>query len=748
MTGPEFEQEVRMIARALWHLAPGEGAAEFINNDEIDCVCRTEEVIHLIECTTDRGMQKFRDQATKLTSARNWLVTRGETVKLRIVTRHEPTPHQRSHARGNGINALSLQEFKRGLLDSRQYLAARWKHRFGSATDPDSDSVHLSEEEYIEQPLTPIGSHDSYSTREICSLLSDGRTVVLLGPFGAGKSLTLREVFRHFRSDFYKNATERTPIAINLRDHWGQRRVEEVLRRHAENIGFVSPSQLVRAWNAGQLLPLLDGFDELASPVMAMRKDAIRKSREEALRVIRAFMQNVQGKSGVLIAGRDHYFDSFEEARKLMRLPQDCIFIEVGEFSEEQAVAYLRKKHIKQQLPSWLPRKPLLLGYLASQDLLEEVVGITDSDGMALAWNEFLDRICKREADLSDDIDSESVRYLLENVATRARALSGGSGPLLESDLADAYKTVTGFEPLESARALLQRLPGLTARDQEEGARSFVDEEMLQALQAGPVARFIQNPYSSLGVRGLAYPLTAFGCSVANHMCNISEAQEAQYYVAAREAVHRWSEPTLALDSILSASHSWTDSAFDAQYLTVSNGLADTIDMEDHPIENLTLLNCMIDRVRFNAFRSEMQFIRCQIVRLEGFSTEPDIPDVFDNCEFGEFDNRHTNAAIIRSDLPDPIKVLLVIVRKLFLQRGSGRLESALSRGLDIRLQVHVNPVRDLLASEGIVFSRTTGQRTIWHGNRKFTSRMLKILEHPTNPKDPLIQAISNIAGP
>ena len=167
MTGPEFEGEVRSVARALWSLPPGEGAAEFINNDEIDCVCRTEELIQLIECTTDRGMDKFRKQVTKLHSAKRQLEKSGHTVKLRIVTLEEPTAVQRSHARGKGIIALSIQEFRRGLINSQQYLESRWKYRFGSATDPESGSSQLSDEEYVEQPLTPMKSTDSYTIRHI-----------------------------------------------------------------------------------------------------------------------------------------------------------------------------------------------------------------------------------------------------------------------------------------------------------------------------------------------------------------------------------------------------------------------------------------------------------------------------------------------------------------------------------------------------------------------------------------------------
>ena len=742
MTGFDFEHEVRGIARALWNLAPGEGSAEFINNDEIDCVCRTEELIHLIECSTDRRLEKFQRQVTKLISAKQYLERNGETVKLRIVSGEEPTPQQRSHAKGQGITALSIQEFRRGLLSSRQYLESRWTYRFGSATDPEYEGYQLSDDEYVEQPLTVINSKVTYEVNDICKLLREGKIVVLIGPFGAGKSLTVREVFKYLRRDFYRNQAGPTPIAINLRDHWGQPSVDEVLRRHGNRIGFDKPEQLVRAWNAGQLLPLLDGFDELASPVMPTTKDAIRQSREEALKVIQAFMHDVRGKSGVLLAGRDHYFDSIDEARKLMRLPQGTIFIEVGEFSEDQTVEYLQKRNIRQELPSWLPRKPLLLGYCASRGLLQEVVSIPGDEGVALAWDQFLDRICEREADLSQVITSDAMRQLLENLSTRARNLSKGSGPLLDSDLSDAYRKITGNEPLEAARTLLQRLPGLTARDQEVGARSFVDDEMLEALQAGAVARFIQEPYTDCEIRSPVYPLTDFGCSVALHLTNQLGVKGTQYLVAAKEAMHRWSEPTLALDSILTGASAGEDRTFDAQDLKIVDGLADVIDLEDHPIVNLSLQGCMINRLRYEPHGSNIRLNSCQVLKLEGIANARALPERFEACNIDEFDDRDTNAAIVRSTLRDPVKVLLIIVRKLFLQRGSGRLDSALTRGVDNSLQRYVVPVRDLLVSRGIVYSHVTNGRTIWHGNRMHRSQMLQLRERPMWSDDQLVRDV------
>ena len=162
--------------------------------------------------------------------------------------------------------------------------------------------------------------------------------------------------------------------------------------------------------------------------------------------------------------------------------------------------------------------------------------------------------------------------------------------------------------------------------------------------------------------------------------------------------------------------------------------------MDNYPIRNLTLDNCLIHHVRFDADASQLKFQNCQILWLEGVADRNSLPSTFVHCDVDNCDDKHTNAAIIRSEMPNEIKVLLVILRKLFLQRGSGRLDSALRRGMDHRLRDYVTPVLDVLVSEGIVFSHATDSRTIWHGNRTHRARMLKMLEESINSDDPLMK--------
>ncbi len=294
-----------------------------------------------------------------------------------------------------------------------------------------------------------------------------------------------------------------------------------------------------------------------------------------------------------------------------------------------------------------------------------------------------------------------------------------------------------------NSRTLLQRLPGLTARDQEVGARSFVDDEMMEALKAGGVARFLSNPYAAFGAKNLNHPLSSFGCSVAVHLATRNGVAVAQFPVAAMQAVQRWDAPSLALDCILAGASSPEVDCLDARGLTITEGIADEIDLDNNPVSNLTLDNCLIHRIRFDADADRLKFQKCQILRLEGVADRNALPSQFADCEVEDCDDRHTNTAIMRSEMPNAVKVLLVILRKLFLQRGSRRVDSALRRGMDHRLSPYVSPVLEVLVSEGIVFSHVTDSRTIWHGNRTHRTRMLNMLEGSMNSDDPLMKIIA-----
>src|SRR5690349_20046200 len=105
--------------------------------------------------------------------------------------------------------------------------------------------------------------------------------------------------------------------------------------------------------------------------------------------------------------------------------------IRIGEFTEEQVQDFLLKQNIAIDLPDWLPRKPLLLGYLASRKLLQPALSIDTSQGFGYAWNQFLQLICSGEAQIEETtLDPETARRLLERLACHVRSTVSGNGPI------------------------------------------------------------------------------------------------------------------------------------------------------------------------------------------------------------------------------------------------------------------------------------------------------------------------------
>lgn len=195
------------------------------------------------------------------------------------------------------------------------------------------------------------------------------------------------------------------------------------------------------------MLLLLDGFDELSAQVIARptEKNFMRQARFDALQAVRDLVGKCQAGTGVLLCGRDHYFDGLDEMKHSLGLNRPFHLVRLGEFSEKQAVEFLKRHAGSTELPDWLPRKPLILGYLAHRNLLEAVLEIDASRGFGYAWDAFLDLVCQREAEHERaTMDPRTLRRVLERLACIVRATSAGSGPVTGIDLAEAYRYETG----------------------------------------------------------------------------------------------------------------------------------------------------------------------------------------------------------------------------------------------------------------------------------------------------------------
>ena len=619
----QFEAEVRRTAEAVWGLEPGSCQPSHYQNDrivrELDGIARLRDVTHLIMVTTSTKLEKAKSDIKKLNAAEAVERKIALTASKWLITQKQLDAQHIEYARKNNVTVLTLEQFKQRFFDGRSYISKREVASFGSARNPSDNSVTISDDAYVPLPMAVIEkmrvkSKKCYHTEEqylpidiigLCDLIENGSIVVLLAPFGAGKSLTTREVFRNIASRYRKSNGFAVPICLNLREHWGQEYFDEMLERHARSIGFVPKEDLVVAWRAGVACLLLDGFDELASQTIVRKDDVnfMREARRRALSGVRDFLTKLPAGMGAFICGRDHYFDNISELNHALGISgTDYKLVKLDEFTEEGANTFLRKHGFDVPLPEWLPRKPLILSYLIQNKLLADILEIDASEGYGYAWDSFIEKITQRESELERAVmDAQTLRNVMERLAFHVRSLTAGNGPITGNDLATTYSIETGQSPGEGVLAQLQRLPGLTQRDQEAGSRSFVDQDMLAALQGGAITRFIWGQYKDTGT----VPLSAISdkaVNVAAYLLRrggaISSTPFSIVDRLAREPMTSANSQLIADCFAVSAAMSREENhPFNCHGIIIDSASYGKMDLEECDFQDITFTNCIIDEV-------------------------------------------------------------------------------------------------------------------------------------------------------
>lgn len=503
----EFEAQVRLSARLLWNR---EARQEAINNVVYDTVVHlTAQHWVIIETTISRDLSKVREDLNRLSLARLFLLTdKHIVVEPYIILQEEPTPDMLATARGVNIEILSLPQLKARLFDFSSYATQRGTLPFGSAVLPDSGEQDRSA--YTPVTYLTAGKTTDIAIDAICSRISGGEQLILVGEYGTGKSRCIQECFHRLADR--AEAAFCYPIAINLRDCWGLETAEEIIGRHLRRLGLSSMiDRVMRLLGAGSIALLLDGFDELGTQSWTDDMARLQDLRARALRGVRDLVSVTRG--GIFIAGREHYFDGNREMVAALGLRSGVGLLSCKtEFTVPEMKAYLRDRHIDRQPPEWLPRRPLMVQILSSFDskTLGEV--ISASSGAVKFWNLFVAAFCEREAKAKDTmLDADTIRLIMQRLARLTRTKNSDVGPLTQTEIRSAFEAVLGTTAIDESRIILQRLSGLGRVSNESDDRQFVDAYLLDGFRAldaqhlislGDRAGFAErwvNPLRSLG---------------------------------------------------------------------------------------------------------------------------------------------------------------------------------------------------------------------------------------------------------
>ncbi|MEV7021387.1 NACHT domain-containing protein [Kitasatospora sp. NPDC093558] len=748
----EFEAEVLRISRALFAPENEFQGSTYIGTAERDGVFVGPDSVTIVECTVSRRKDKAEKDGKKLhdacvAKAREYPF---KSVKGFFVTREEPTADQRMVIKSfsSPLVACSFAQLRGQLVDSLKYLELRGLYPFGSAREPSSGD-HGDLKPYVAVDPVESDTGEPFSVARVTEAVKDGRSVLLYGDYGAGKSMFLRELYRRLATAHRRNPFSPFPLLLNLRDHQGQVHPVEALERHARSIGFPTPSQLVRAWRSGDAVLILDGFDEIATPGWMGKTQTMRDIRRRSVELVRRFCRDSRASTAVVLAGRAHFFDSEREMRTALGPRDDSLFLMAGEPTEDQAKKILDAYGWHEALPEWLPSRPLLLSYLGSSSVLQESIEGTFGRSAGEGWNMMLDRISEREASMEMGVDGFTIRRVLERLATHARRSTEGLGPISKDELTSVFQSVCGYTPDEGSYQLLQRLPGLGAMDSVDGSRRFVDESLADAARAGDLVTCLLDPNTAnplMEMTGTVACLDEVGIDVAAvRLEEESGASSGRAYSSASVLQRRGVSDAVIADIIRVAGRLWPGDTSPTAIplhgielrslsLTADSGGYDWLSFHDCIIQELDLTDH--DGYPLPHFHS------CLIGKMSGVAGWPALqPSNFADCEVAQFDVQlATGKGILALKTTPMNKVLLTILKKVYAQRGAGRKESALFRGLDAKHRELVPAALQRLTSAGLITTAKSGGNRIYLPVRGMASRVWRILQAPQASADSILE--------
>jgi hypothetical protein len=648
-----------------------------------------------------------------------------------MVTLSEPTPDQRQLARTSQVRLVSLDGFAEPILCRTEYQHLRSRYGFGSIADP-TGKLKPAEIVRFPTPLTVQATASNTTFDWLVKQVQEGEVVVLLGDFGAGKSLTAREVYLAIEA-MSRDGLVPFPVAINLRDHWGQESADELFIRHTQRVGLQDGIKLFQAWKQGFVTLLLDGFDELAPQPWTQDKMTLAMVRRKAIAAVRNILEQRPPKAGILLTGRTHYFPSDGELRSA--LEQDTLVIaELRELTDDEAGMFLGRFGLSSPVSRWLPRRPLLLSYLAKTGYINEIAGVANEEDVGRAWHKVMAMVCEREARVSQAIAPENVMRILSSLAHLKRTQGQNLGPISAADLESAFRIATDQQPDHDAWAILQRLPGITIRS--EGQKWFVDEEWADVLAGLSLADVVLGHIWLRPEWGrMRKPIGLLGRMVAAARFADCKQNARSLTAWIWENGRLRTDPTMLGDVI--ATTACMDDEIDLNGFVLKDALFGEFILDDWRISDLTLEGCCFDLVAVpGSPPSRICITDSRIDVVEGVAGKQDLPEWIKNCLVECFRFPHSNADVLAMRVPEGTKMGTVVLRKTYLQMGKGRKMSALLRGIDPSRRALVKGVVAELRHQGFLVIQNDGRGSeIVHPVRSRMSEVKAMLTRIPDPK-------------
>ena len=727
MKWQELERLVRDVAEAKFGAT---ARAEDVAGVKCDCVIHLDDgSVVLIEISKEKTIDKLRTDLAKFNVLRPHFFQKNIFPKCYFITMENPTPAFIEAGKANFVQTYSVSQFFDALLGLNRYAKSRISLPFGSAVDLYSGKP--DRKQYVAVTYESING-EGYSVERIVSELVDGRTVVLIGDYGSGKSRCTQEVFESLirsQQDHFRN-----PIAINLRENWGLKRSQEIITRHFTDMGLMDVlAQALKVAYASATVYLLDGFDEIGAQTWSDDPTKLVEIRKQSLVGVKDLI--TQARGGVLITGREHYFNNDAELITCLGLDhKNPLFLRCNQqLTDAQFSALLGRTPV--EFPTWMPKKPLIATIIRDVDSQAIDKLLATSSGEVDFWNLLMDTFCDREARINPILDPSIIRALYTKIARLTRVTKSSLGPISIKQINDAFEQTTGRPPTDESAIVLQRLPGLSRIGAESLDRQFADTFILDGLKAEDVLDlYVQGTPEALE-EIWTHPVEEFGAYFISTRLQESRRTNAAMAFVTR---HFQAENRVLLSDLLSGLFLIEAEKLDFSGRRFDGGKFFSVALSDTSVQNLCLHDCQFDYLDItDAEPVGIVVENCVIVRLAGITSSQHSPPWFKGCLVDVYQSLETLSKIREAGLTFPQTFLLSSLRKLFLQPGGGRKESSMYKGYgDSATKRTCDKVIHLLVREKFCEKFKGRSESIYVPNRAMTARVQAIMSQLTTSKD------------
>jgi hypothetical protein len=291
---------------------------------------------------------------------------------------------------------------------------------------------------------------------------------------------------------------------------------------------------------------------------------------------------------------------------------------------------------------------------------------------------------------------------------------------------------------------MLQRLPGLGRVAAESNDRQFIDMFILDGLRAIDLSRLItkgeaqieetpwRNALDQLGQRVLAKKI---------HEGNGLERRSLQMATRCASGKNR----VLACD-IAATLVRLPSGECDFQGLAIDEGDFVEFDMTNRVPLNLRIYNTSFGTLSIcPVVPKGTELKACVAEKLLGVTSANGLPKWAD-VDADQYLEVQNVASIRRLGLKPAQEILVTIVRKTFFQKGAGRKEEALLRGLGrMGAAALAHRVVNILISEGLLTSFRGDEGTVYAPERSHANRMRKMLDELNVSQDDIWIAVSSL---